>query len=79
MGRAGTTDERRKLFMNTNLEWDLQVPDYEDTRRAMSVPTHKQIEKLAYNLYLRRGKRPGHELEDWLAAEEQLRREFPPY
>jgi hypothetical protein len=65
--------------LDTNLEWDLGVPYYEDTRCGTSVPTHKQIEKLAYNLYLRRGKRPGHELEDWRAAEEQLRREFPPY
>jgi Protein of unknown function (DUF2934) len=32
-----------------------------------------EIEKLAYELYLRRGGEPGHDVEDWLAAEHQLR------
>jgi len=43
-------------------------PDASFTR----VPTHEQIEQLAYNLYLRRGKKPGHNLDDWLTAENRL-------
>ena len=35
-------------------------------------PSHDQISQLAYQLYERRGCRPGHELEDWLHAEETL-------
>jgi hypothetical protein len=35
-------------------------------------PTHEERQKLAYELYLRRGRQPGHELEDWLAAENRL-------
>jgi len=38
-------------------------------------PTHEQIETRAYELYLKRGGEDGHALEDWLTAEDQLRRE----
>jgi len=31
------------------------------------------IQKRAYDLYLKRGRTPGHELEDWLQAERELR------
>jgi Protein of unknown function (DUF2934) len=44
-----------------------------DTCDRTRLPTHQEIEKLAYNLYLARDKKPGHHLEDWLAAEQQLR------
>ena len=37
------------------------------------LPTKEQIEeKRAYELYLARGCEPGMDLEDWLAAEENL-------
>jgi hypothetical protein len=39
--------------------------------------THEQIEKRAYEIYLQRGGEEGHALEDWLIAEEELRRERP--
>ena len=35
-------------------------------------PTHEQIEARAYEIYAQRGE-GGHELEDWLKAEEELR------
>lgn len=38
-------------------------------------PTHDQIQKRAYQLYLARGEEHGQDLEDWLFAEEQLQRE----
>ena len=34
------------------------------------------VKKKAYELYLKRGKLPGHEMEDWLAAEKIVDREL---
>jgi len=36
------------------------------------APTHEQIALRAYELFLARGSEPGHESEDWLAAEAEL-------
>jgi hypothetical protein len=36
------------------------------------TPTHQEIEKRAYEIYLDQGCEQGHALEDWFAAEEQL-------
>jgi hypothetical protein len=36
------------------------------------VPSQAEIEFLAYQIFLERGGEPGHDLADWLAAEEQL-------
>jgi hypothetical protein len=35
-------------------------------------PTHDQIERRAYQIFLDRGARPGNELDDWLRAECEL-------
>ena len=35
-------------------------------------PTREQIETRAYELYLKRGRVQGHDLEDWLQAEREL-------
>ena len=37
------------------------------------VPTRDQIQLRAYQLYLRRGGEDGRDVEDWLAAEAELR------
>lgn len=37
------------------------------------VPTRDQIELRAYELYIRRGGEDGRDLEDWFAAESELR------
>lgn len=37
------------------------------------VPTREQIAQRAYELYEQRGCEPGREIEDWLAAERELR------
>ena len=39
--------------------------------------THEQIEKRAYEIYLQHSGEEGHALEDWLIAEEEVRRERP--
>jgi hypothetical protein len=38
------------------------------------APTFEHIAKRSYELYLARGAQPGHEVEDWLAAEAELSR-----
>jgi Protein of unknown function (DUF2934) len=38
-----------------------------------NVPSQAEIEFLAYQIFLERGGEPGHDLADWLAAEEQLK------
>jgi len=40
-------------------------------RRA---PTHDEIAQLAFNLYESRGRQDGHDVENWLRAEEELGR-----
>jgi len=36
------------------------------------LPTHEQIERRAYQIYLEGGFHPGNALDDWLAAEREL-------
>ena len=39
-------------------------------------PTRDEIERRAYEIYLRRGSRDGSDLEDWLVAEKELFQEY---
>jgi hypothetical protein len=41
-----------------------------------SFPTHDEIEKRAYQLYLERGQDGSHAIEDWFNAEDELRQEY---
>lgn len=44
------------------------------TLKAASGPgLGSMVQKKAYELYVKRGKRPGHELDDWLEAERLIR------
>ena len=43
----------------------------EDTSANHAV-NHSDIRRRAYEIYLERGRLPGHELEDWLQAEYEL-------
>jgi hypothetical protein len=38
-------------------------------------PALERVQQRAYDLYMKRGQEPGHELEDWLVAEQQIREE----
>jgi hypothetical protein len=40
------------------------------------MPTPEQIQKRAHEIYEARGGAPGHEWDDWLLAEQQLRAEL---
>ena len=48
-------------------EWGMGA--YTGGRRAA---THDEIAQLAYRLYERRGRQDGHDIEDWLRAEQEL-------
>lgn len=39
---------------------------------AQAVPSHEDIERRAHEIWLERGAEPGHELDHWLQAEEEL-------
>jgi hypothetical protein len=52
-----------------------------DLPAALQLSTaewHNRVSRVAYGIYLARGKLPGHEIEDWLAAERFLLSQFPP-
>lgn len=38
-----------------------------------AAPTHEMIADRAYQRYVERGMQDGHDLEDWIAAETELR------
>lgn len=39
------------------------------------APTTEEIAQRAYEIFLARGREPGHDLDDWLEAESELLRE----
>jgi hypothetical protein len=39
------------------------------------MPTQNEIERRAYELYEQRGREDGHDRDDWLLAEAELRRD----
>ena len=43
-------------------------------RRTEKLPLEEQIRRRAYELYIRRGNQSGSEFDDWLQAEEEIRR-----
>jgi hypothetical protein len=44
-----------------------------ETRHDGNIEGKAQLtQKRAYELYLKRGQKPGHELEDWLQAERDI-------
>lgn len=36
----------------------------------------KKIEEKAYEYFLKRGKKPGHHVEDWTKAEQEIMKEY---
>ncbi len=49
------------------------MSDLHRSTPKQDVPTRDQIAQRAYELYERRGSEPGRDIEDWLAAEIELR------
>jgi hypothetical protein len=50
-------------------EWEQLLSD----SSPAGVSLHDRVSRLAYQFYLRRGKVPGHDLDDWFAAERVVR------
>ena len=48
-------------------------PPGEDTSRN-HAPSHEEIRRRAYEIYLERGDSPGDELDDWHRAERELQK-----
>ena len=47
--------------------------------RSTSTEETERIRKLAQEIFERRGREPGHELEDWLEAERRVKKELRRY
>jgi len=60
---------------NVTLENDTSPiqPRSEETS-TNRAPTHEEIRRRAYEIYLERGGLPGDELDDWLRAERELQK-----
>ena len=46
--------------------------DQADAPKRTDGPSHEQIARRANELYLERGQQEGHDVEDWLRAENEL-------
>jgi hypothetical protein len=53
-----------------NGEWETLL-----NNSSLGASLHDRVSRLAYKFYLRRGKVPGHDLDDWFAAERIISRE----
>jgi len=60
---AGTSQRKA-----TGVAQNLDEPRTQAARR----PSHDEIAKCAFQIYLSRGEWPGRDVEDWLEAERQL-------
>jgi len=47
-----------------------------DITGCQLYPTHDEIAQLAFSLYESRGRQDGHDIEDWLCAEQELVRHY---
>lgn len=43
-----------------------------ESKSEQARPTHEEIEIRAYEIYIERGRADGHDLENWLQAEQQI-------
>jgi len=43
---------------------------------SRTFPTHNELAQLAFSLYESRGRQDGHNIEDWLRAEQELVRRY---
>jgi hypothetical protein len=50
-----------------------ELPSRGSATQAGHQPTHEDIQRRAYHIYLERGEAGGSELENWLLAENELK------
>lgn len=63
--RGQTEQKDKKMKSENKSNQSLPVENYAD---------QNEVARRAYELYQARGAEPGHELEDWLQAEQELNR-----
>jgi hypothetical protein len=66
MKSKSMSDARVTLHLNFNA----------DTSGGLIELLPALIRKRAYDLYERRGRHPGHEIEDWMRAEREIKHHF---
>jgi len=60
---------------NVTLEHDASpIQPHAEETSANHAPTHDEIRRRAYEIYLERDGLPGDELDDWLRAERELQK-----
>lgn len=70
-----TFDEQGSSLVKTYIKGlSLEAPK-EYLELSSASPWVDELAKVAYDLYLRRGSEHGHDIEDWLMAEQMLRKE----
>ena len=52
----------------------LATPKKAETKPTSAVPTEEQIRQRAHEIYMERGCENGFDMDDWLQAEDELRR-----
>ena len=62
-----------KAKMRRSTEPGLPVAEVEQRDHLPQAANEQHIRRRAYEIYLERGAQPGHELEDWLRAERELK------
>jgi hypothetical protein len=67
MSQKGKSSETLELHTN-------HIKAHEVNTSANHAPSHEEIRRRAYEIYLERDSFGGNELDDWLQAEAELRR-----
>jgi len=64
-----------KSKRNVTLEHDASpIPPHAEDTSANQAPSHEEIRRRAYEIYLERDGLPGNELDDWHRAERELQK-----
>lgn len=71
--------DKPSVQSNASLQAEEENRKSEDARASIDTQTkvisdedQTRVEKLAYGLYEQRGRKDGHDLDDWFAAERQI-------
>src|SRR5919201_6131733 len=80
VSRLRSRSEMRKVrwspaARSLTVEFDPSLRQHELLDTLVNPPAWEAIAWRAYELYLARGGQPGHDLDDWLAAEGELKAE----
>ena len=63
---------KRTVLKTTARTVAAKKPAAKSITKPATAPTHEEITRRAYEIYVARGMTPGNELEDWVQAEREL-------